>query len=253
MPVRLRKDQRISLLRGVDLLAGCTNDQLRQIASLSTEIDAASGQVLAEQGRQGREFFIIVEGTATASRNGAVRPLSLPPISSGNLPFWTGASAPPPSSPRQTCVCSSSPALSSTSCARSYPSVAQRMLVVMGPGSGTPMRCSAPRTETIPSPVSPSSQGCNGSPARFVVEGKYVRQAFCPTDLRVDARTPGSAVAPTAHREVPGTSPGASLCFRARVPGPACMPRGLRTRPQIASPLLWLRCGRVRGGAPSRE
>jgi CRP/FNR family transcriptional regulator, cyclic AMP receptor protein len=132
MPVRLRKDQRISLLRGVDLLAGCTNDQLRQIASLSTEIDAASGQVLAEQGRQGREFFIIVEGTATASRNGAVLATLTPTDFFGELALLDGGER------TATVVAETDMRLlvltrtEFNQLCRSYPSVAQRMLVVMG-------------------------------------------------------------------------------------------------------------------------
>ena len=90
MAVRLHKDERIDLLRGVDLLASCTKDQLRQIASISTEIDVGTGQVLARQGEPGLEFFIIVEGTATASRNGVVLATLAPTDFFGELALLDG-------------------------------------------------------------------------------------------------------------------------------------------------------------------
>ena len=72
MSKRTTNDAKVELLRHVDLLAQCTDKELRDIASLSTEYDAEPGQVLAREGQLGDEFFIIVDGRATASRNGVV-------------------------------------------------------------------------------------------------------------------------------------------------------------------------------------
>jgi len=69
--LRRRTDSRIALLRGVDLLSDCTTGELQEIASLSTAATAKAGQVLAREGEPGTEFFIIVGGTAQASRNGS--------------------------------------------------------------------------------------------------------------------------------------------------------------------------------------
>jgi CRP/FNR family cyclic AMP-dependent transcriptional regulator len=69
--LRLRKNQRVELLRGVQLFAGCSTAELGKIASLATEHHAKAGQVLTERGDPGLEFFIIVEGEATATRKGA--------------------------------------------------------------------------------------------------------------------------------------------------------------------------------------
>jgi CRP-like cAMP-binding protein len=66
----LHKDQRITLLRGVRLFSSCTNEELRHIASLVTLVEANQGSVLSEQGKAGKEFFVVVEGSATATRNG---------------------------------------------------------------------------------------------------------------------------------------------------------------------------------------
>ncbi len=132
MAVRLHKDERIDLLRGVDLLASCTKDQLRQIASISTEIDVGTGQVLARQGEPGLEFFIIVEGTATASRNGVVLATLAPTDFFGELALLDGGGR------SATVVAATDMRLLVLTRAefnqlcRSYPSVAQRMLAVVG-------------------------------------------------------------------------------------------------------------------------
>jgi CRP-like cAMP-binding protein len=62
---------RIEHVQQTSLFSSCTKDELRMIASLTTMKDVASGAVLAEQGKPGREFFVVTEGSATASRNGA--------------------------------------------------------------------------------------------------------------------------------------------------------------------------------------
>ena len=132
MSVRLHKDQRIELLKGVDLLSGCTKDQLQQIAALSTEFDARAGQVLAEQGMLGREFFIIIEGTATASRNGILLATLRPTDFFGELALLDGGDR------TATVVAETDLRLLVLTRAEfnqvclSYPSVAQRMLAVIG-------------------------------------------------------------------------------------------------------------------------
>jgi CRP-like cAMP-binding protein len=66
--LRLRKDQKVEMLRRVDLFSGCSTSQLGRIASLTTEIDVKAGSVLTTRGETGSEFFVIIEGKATASR-----------------------------------------------------------------------------------------------------------------------------------------------------------------------------------------
>jgi CRP/FNR family cyclic AMP-dependent transcriptional regulator len=68
--LRLRKNQRVDLLRGVQLFSGCSAAELGRIASLTTEHLAKPGQVLTERGEFGLEFFVIIEGKATATRKG---------------------------------------------------------------------------------------------------------------------------------------------------------------------------------------
>ncbi len=66
----MRKDNRLDLLRGVPLFSGCTKRELAAIESLTSMIDVAKGTEVATFGTPGQEFFIIVDGSATASRNG---------------------------------------------------------------------------------------------------------------------------------------------------------------------------------------
>jgi CRP/FNR family cyclic AMP-dependent transcriptional regulator len=130
--MRVHKDQRINLLKGVDLLSGCTKNELRQIASLTTELEAAPGQVLAEQGKPGQEFFILVEGRAKASRNGVVLATLAPTDFFGELALLDGGDR------TATVVAETDLRLLVLSRGEfkhlclSYPSVAHRMLAELG-------------------------------------------------------------------------------------------------------------------------
>ncbi len=64
----MRKDERLELLRGVDLFSGCTKRELGEIEKLTSVIDVPRGTELARFGTPGQEFFVVVAGTATASR-----------------------------------------------------------------------------------------------------------------------------------------------------------------------------------------
>jgi CRP/FNR family transcriptional regulator, cyclic AMP receptor protein len=52
------------------LFAGCSPDQLRRIASLTTMTEVSPGRMLCRQGAPGREFFVVVEGEATVTIDG---------------------------------------------------------------------------------------------------------------------------------------------------------------------------------------
>ena len=67
---RPSRDLKIRLLSGVALFSGCAKHELRRIAGLVDEIEAPQGKTLAREGETGSEFFVVVEGTATAKRNG---------------------------------------------------------------------------------------------------------------------------------------------------------------------------------------
>jgi CRP-like cAMP-binding protein len=61
--------------RGLDLadiwlFSACSASQLREIRRVVEEAAVPAGSVLVEEGTVGREFFFIVEGTATVRRSG---------------------------------------------------------------------------------------------------------------------------------------------------------------------------------------
>ena len=66
----LSSDAKVDLLKGVPLFAGCSKSELRRLASIADEIDLREGTVLTREGRQGREFFVIVEGSVRVAKNG---------------------------------------------------------------------------------------------------------------------------------------------------------------------------------------
>lgn len=68
--MRLGRDAKIDLLRKVPLFAACTKGELRQLASTADEVDLREGYVLVREGRPGREFFVLIDGTVDVTRNG---------------------------------------------------------------------------------------------------------------------------------------------------------------------------------------
>ncbi len=67
---RQGRDAKIRLLSGVALFSQCAKHELRRIAALVDEIEAPKGKTLTQEGDTGVEFFVVVEGVATATRRG---------------------------------------------------------------------------------------------------------------------------------------------------------------------------------------
>jgi CRP/FNR family cyclic AMP-dependent transcriptional regulator len=63
-------NQKVDLLRTVPLFAHCSKDELGEIARLADEIDLSEGKEMTQQGGRGREFFVLLEGTADVMRDG---------------------------------------------------------------------------------------------------------------------------------------------------------------------------------------
>ena len=57
-------------LARVPLFATCSTKDLQKIAKASDEIAVKAGTTLVDQGQQGREAFIVVDGSASVKRNG---------------------------------------------------------------------------------------------------------------------------------------------------------------------------------------
>ena len=66
----LRRDAKIELLKRVPLFAGCSKKELGQVALLADELDVNRNKVLTTEGDRGREFFVLVEGSAEVHRKG---------------------------------------------------------------------------------------------------------------------------------------------------------------------------------------
>ncbi|MCU0267382.1 MAG: cyclic nucleotide-binding domain-containing protein [Acidimicrobiales bacterium] len=52
-------------LRGVSFFEGFTTEELVRVAGLAEEVDAQQGALLIDQGRVGRDCYVIVEGEAS--------------------------------------------------------------------------------------------------------------------------------------------------------------------------------------------
>jgi CRP-like cAMP-binding protein len=67
--VQLRTDAKVDLLRRIPLFSQCSKRELRAISSIADEIDLKEGKELTRQGRLGREFFVLIDGTADVRKN----------------------------------------------------------------------------------------------------------------------------------------------------------------------------------------
>ena len=61
--MRLGKNAKTDLLKQVPLFAGCSKSELQKLAAIADEIDLRDGATLTREGRAGREFFVLIEGT----------------------------------------------------------------------------------------------------------------------------------------------------------------------------------------------
>jgi CRP-like cAMP-binding protein len=68
--MRLHKDKKVDLMKGVPLFSGCSKAELQKIAALADELDLSDGATLIREGERGREFIVIVDGTVRVTRGG---------------------------------------------------------------------------------------------------------------------------------------------------------------------------------------
>jgi CRP/FNR family cyclic AMP-dependent transcriptional regulator len=68
--VRLRRDKKVDSIAHVPLFAQCSKRELEQIASIADELDFAEGKELTREGAAGREFFVLLEGSADVKQDG---------------------------------------------------------------------------------------------------------------------------------------------------------------------------------------
>jgi CRP/FNR family transcriptional regulator, cyclic AMP receptor protein len=66
----MARDEYLQQLASVPLFSKCTKKQLQEIGEVTTELDFPAGEVLARQGEVGFEMFILLDGTASVTRDG---------------------------------------------------------------------------------------------------------------------------------------------------------------------------------------
>ncbi len=60
----------VDRLKAVDPLRRCTKSQLKEVARLAERVQVGEGEVLAREGRIGREFFLILSGSVAVTQKG---------------------------------------------------------------------------------------------------------------------------------------------------------------------------------------
>ena len=128
----LGRNAKIELLKKVPLFAGCSKSELKELALIADEIDLRDGHVLTREGRPGREFFVMVEGTAQVTR----KDKKIADLGSGD---WFGEIALLTDAPRTATVTATSPVDVLVVTDRSFhrvvetmPSIALKVLAVVG-------------------------------------------------------------------------------------------------------------------------
>jgi voltage-gated potassium channel len=66
--VGLTKNEKVALLKRTALFSACTTADLIEVAISADEREAPAGEKLTEEGRRGREFFLLVEGGVAVGR-----------------------------------------------------------------------------------------------------------------------------------------------------------------------------------------
>jgi CRP/FNR family transcriptional regulator, cyclic AMP receptor protein len=64
----LRKNAKVDLIKSAPLFSECSRKHLNEIAGIADEIDLKEGKELTSEGRPGREFFVLIDGTADVRR-----------------------------------------------------------------------------------------------------------------------------------------------------------------------------------------
>jgi CRP-like cAMP-binding protein len=66
--MRLRRDSKVEMIGKVPLFGGCSKRELGAIAAVADEIDVPEGFTLIREGERGRDFVVIVKGTARVTQ-----------------------------------------------------------------------------------------------------------------------------------------------------------------------------------------
>ena len=64
------RNSKVDAISHVPLFAAASKRELAQIASIADELDLRAGKEMTREGSTGREFFVILDGTADVRRKG---------------------------------------------------------------------------------------------------------------------------------------------------------------------------------------
>ena len=68
--MKLGHNSKIDLIKGVPLFADASKSELAEVAAIADEVDLPAGKTLIKEGETGREFFVLVDGTADVTQGG---------------------------------------------------------------------------------------------------------------------------------------------------------------------------------------
>ena len=66
--MRLRKDAKMAVLGEIPLFERCSRRQLARIAAIAREVQYPAATPVVQQGKQGSDFFVVVDGEADVRR-----------------------------------------------------------------------------------------------------------------------------------------------------------------------------------------
>ena len=66
----LGRNAKVDLIRRVPLFAHCTRAEVAEVAHIADELDVPEGKELTREGDAGREFFVLLDGSAVVRRGG---------------------------------------------------------------------------------------------------------------------------------------------------------------------------------------
>jgi CRP-like cAMP-binding protein len=72
--VLLDRDSKVEAIAHVPLFSRCSRGELKKIAQIADEVDLPAGKTLMTEGARGREFFVLLEGTADVRSNTRLLP-----------------------------------------------------------------------------------------------------------------------------------------------------------------------------------
>jgi CRP-like cAMP-binding protein len=130
--VRLRKTTKVDLIGRVPLFAECSKGELGKVAAVADELSLGAGTVLMREGERGREFVVLVEGSARVERGGQLIATLGPGDFAGEIALVANV-------PRTATVVADSPVRLLVLSDRSFetviretPSIAVKVLAVLG-------------------------------------------------------------------------------------------------------------------------